>query len=93
MEGSNGVGGDAKKKKNIFSSLQSLINYCYEIKLARIWQLDISKFDLYKKGNTDLEEHAEHGDLSYVALPSPPLLPWQPYTSRSGKGAHAAMLV
>ena len=71
----------------------------YFFKFAKLNQLlqrdklDISKFDLYKKGNTDLEEHAEHGDLSYVALPSPPLLPWQPYTSRSGKGAHAAMLV
>jgi len=40
-----------------------------------------------------LEEHAEHGDLSYVALPPPPLLPGQPHTSGSSKGAHAPMLV
>lgn len=63
----------------------STFNYCSKVQVAGN-QHKIGKI-------ANLEEHAEHGYLSHVALPPPPLLPRQPHTSGSGKGAHAAMLV
>ena len=77
MEGSNDAGGDAEKNS---------------LKFAKHSQL-LPRVENDKIVETNLEEHAEHGDLSHVALPPPPLLSGQSHTSWSGKGAHAAMLV